>query len=121
MLHLLTGLVMLVDRCRCENILETPVLSTNYIISPVDFPSANPARKDADTCPALTFAILALFIAPWSAADDALMEILWTWSQTLEGFAMVPQYVCSYRNTVSGASMLVLSFEGCEPPTIEIM
>eukprot|EP00438_Fugacium_kawagutii_P007065 Skav227758 [mRNA] locus=scaffold1653:96616:100159:- [translate_table: standard] len=72
-------------------------------------------QKDADTCPALTFAILALFIAPWSAADDALMEILWTWSQTLEGFAMVPQYVCSYRNTVSGeASMLVVSFEGCE-------
>ena len=30
------------------------------------------------------------------------MEILWTWSQTLEGFAMVPQYVCSYRNTESG-------------------
>eukprot|EP00435_Cladocopium_sp_Y103_P007805 s1944_g2.t1 len=62
------------------------------------------ALKDADTCPALTFALLALCLAPWSAAEDTAMEILWTWSQSLEGFAMVPQYVCSYRNAVSGAA-----------------
>ncbi|CAL1126656.1 unnamed protein product [Cladocopium goreaui] len=60
-------------------------------------------QKDADTCPALSFALLALCLAPWSAAEDKTMEILWTWSQSLEGFAMVPQYVCSYRNAVSGA------------------
>ena len=42
-------------------------------------------RKDADTCPALSFALLALCLAPWSAAEDKTMEILWTWSQSLEG------------------------------------
>jgi len=59
-------------------------------------------RKDSDTCPAFSFAFITLLMAPWSAAETTLMEILWTWSQTLEGFAMVPQYVCSYRNTESG-------------------
>jgi len=59
-------------------------------------------RKDSDTCPAFSFAFVTLLMAPWSAAETTAMEILWTWSQTLEGFAMVPQYVCSYRNTESG-------------------
>eukprot|EP00438_Fugacium_kawagutii_P004354 Skav207891 [mRNA] locus=scaffold664:811678:814578:- [translate_table: standard] len=69
-------------------------------------------QKDADTCPAFSFAVLALFIASWSAADSSLVTILWTWSQTLEGFAMVPQYVCSYRNAVLGPLMLLVDVDG---------
>ncbi|CAK9034232.1 unnamed protein product [Durusdinium trenchii] len=60
-------------------------------------------QKDKDTCPALSFSLLLLFICPWVAETNTdLLEVLWTWSQALEGFAMVPQYVCSYRNAESG-------------------
>ncbi|CAJ1377676.1 unnamed protein product [Effrenium voratum] len=59
-------------------------------------------QKDADTCPAWAIALLMLMVAFCLTADSTVIEILWTWSQLLEGFAMVPQYVCSYRNAKAG-------------------
>lgn len=61
--------------------------------------------RDADTCPGWALALMALLAltllaCPW--LGEGTLEILWTWSQLLEGFVMVPQYVCSYRNAKRG-------------------
>lgn len=59
-------------------------------------------QKQSDTCPAFLLALVTLFLSPWVAAEGDVLEIMWTWSQILEGFAMVPQYICSYRNSWDG-------------------
>lgn len=59
-------------------------------------------QKDSDTCPALSFCVLTLCISPFVSQSPETIEYFWTWSQILESFAMVPQYVCSYRNAEHG-------------------
>lgn len=54
-------------------------------------------EHDRDTCPSWLIAAASLSVAPFVSAESDGVEIMWTFSQILEGFAMVPQYVFCYR------------------------
>mmetsp|Transcript_130132 Transcript_130132/g.416286 ORF Transcript_130132/g.416286 Transcript_130132/m.416286 type:complete len:265 (+) Transcript_130132:52-846(+) len=51
-----------------------------------------------DTCPSWWIAAASMLLSPFVANEGSQLEVMWTFSQILEGFAMVPQYVLSYRN-----------------------
>merc|ERR1719409_948002 len=68
-----------------------------------------------DTCS------LVIIIAPCATAsllltsEYSILEILWTFSEFVEGFAMVPQYIFCYRDRGAkdwGVSFYVLSLGG---------
>jgi ER lumen protein retaining receptor len=61
-------------------------------------------------CPCITAAFLL-------TSEYTLMEVLWTFSEFVEGFAMVPQYIFCYREKVGqnrdfGAGLYVISLGG---------
>merc|ERR1712167_336814 len=46
------------------------------------------------------FIVVPTLIAGWIMAEEhTFMERLWTWSEYLEGFCMVPQYIFQYRQS----------------------
>jgi len=52
--------------------------------------------KDTSSLPAIMIpCFVAAVILP---REKSVLEILWTFSEYLEGFAMVPQYVFCYRD-----------------------
>jgi len=71
-------------------------------------------ERAKDTCS------LVIIFAPCFTASVLLtneysaLEILWTFSEFLEGFAMVPQYIFCYRdrNTDFGVTLYVMSLGG---------
>jgi len=64
----------------------------------------------------LTFILVPCAVAALLLTNQyALIEILWTFSEFMEGFAMVPQYIFSYRERGSkewGTSLYVISIGG---------
>jgi len=75
---------------------------------------ANTYERRHDTCN------LAVIIAPCATAallltnEYSVLEVLWTFSEFIEGFAMVPQYIFCYRSVSRdwGQSLYVISLGG---------
>lgn len=59
-----------------------------------------------DTCNLATIFIPCMCLALLLTDEYTTTEILWTYSEFLEGFAMVPQYIFSYRDTNSDWGVL---------------
>lgn len=60
------------------------------------------ARHDKrDTCPVRLLLVPAAVVTLLLASYDSVVEVLWTFSQHLEGFAMLPQYIYCYRDAGS--------------------
>mmetsp|Transcript_89500 Transcript_89500/g.208439 ORF Transcript_89500/g.208439 Transcript_89500/m.208439 type:complete len:289 (-) Transcript_89500:61-927(-) len=58
----------------------------------------NTYDREKDTCP-ISIIILPCFVAACALTEtSSVVETMWTFSQFLEGFAMVPQYIFSYRD-----------------------
>merc|ERR1712098_607751 len=52
-----------------------------------------------DTCNLSTILLPSFCFALLLTDDYSVSEVLWTFSEFLEGFAMVPQYIFSYRDS----------------------
>jgi ER lumen protein retaining receptor len=68
-----------------------------------------------DTCNLTPIIIVSFSFAILLTDDYSLTEVLWTFSEFLEGFAMVPQYIFSYRDTGSkdwGVLLFVMALGG---------
>mmetsp|Transcript_105408 Transcript_105408/g.308150 ORF Transcript_105408/g.308150 Transcript_105408/m.308150 type:complete len:301 (+) Transcript_105408:81-983(+) len=57
--------------------------------------------KPKDTCSLGLIVVPSFLTALYISEEPAGLEVMWTFSQMLEGFAMVPQYIFSYRDDVS--------------------
>merc|ERR1719491_1299844 len=72
-------------------------------------------ERQKDTC-SLAVIFVPCFTASILLANEiSALEMLWSFSQFLEGFAMVPQYIFCYRDRGSqdiGVTMYVLSLGG---------
>merc|ERR1719428_648902 len=65
----------------------------------------------------LTFILAPCFIGAFFLTDQySILEILWTFSEFVEGFAMVPQYVFCYREKGGGrdfgSTLFIISLGG---------
>ncbi|KAF4671448.1 hypothetical protein FOZ61_000070 [Perkinsus olseni] len=72
-------------------------------------------ERSKDTCNLIVIISLCAILALLTTKSFTVLEILWTFSQLLEGFAMVPQYVFSYRdkgNNDRGVSTFILCVGG---------
>jgi len=72
-------------------------------------------ERQKDTC-SLAVILVPCFTASILLSNEiSFMEMLWTFSQFLEGFAMVPQYIFCYRDRLArdvGVSLYVMSLGG---------
>jgi len=72
-------------------------------------------ERQKDTCSLAVIFIPCITAAVLLTNDFSIMEMLWTLSQFLEGFAMVPQYIFCYRDRGArdlGVSLYVISLGG---------
>lgn len=72
-------------------------------------------ERQKDTCSLVVIFAPCITAAILLAKDNSPLEILWSFSQFLEGFAMVPQYIFCYRDKGSrdfGVVLYVLSLGG---------
>mmetsp|Transcript_17721 Transcript_17721/g.31613 ORF Transcript_17721/g.31613 Transcript_17721/m.31613 type:complete len:326 (+) Transcript_17721:177-1154(+) len=72
-------------------------------------------ERQKDTCSLPVILIPCVTAAVLLANEISILETLWTLSQFLEGFAMVPQYIFCYRDRASrdmGVSLYVISLGG---------
>lgn len=72
-------------------------------------------ERQKDTCSLPVIFLPCVTAALLLSNDDSVIEMLWSFSQFLEGFAMVPQYIFCYRDRGSqdiGVTMYVLSLGG---------
>lgn len=72
-------------------------------------------ERQKDTCSLPVIFIPCITAAVLMANEYSVLEMLWSFSQFLEGFAMVPQYIFCYRDKFSsdmGVTMYVLSLGG---------
>mmetsp|Transcript_3579 Transcript_3579/g.7857 ORF Transcript_3579/g.7857 Transcript_3579/m.7857 type:complete len:253 (+) Transcript_3579:111-869(+) len=72
-------------------------------------------QVQSDTCNIFVIVIPCAIAAILFGNDSTVMELAWTFSQFLEGFAMVPQYVFCYReagNSELGTTVYVIAM-GC--------
>lgn len=72
-------------------------------------------EKSKDTCSLLVIFLPCTTAATLLANEHTVLEICWTFSQFLAGFAMVPQYIFCYRDRGAkdwGVSFYVLSLGG---------
>merc|ERR1711964_570038 len=68
-----------------------------------------------DTCNLSAILVPAFSLAILLTDEYTVTEVLWTFSEFLEGFAMVPQYIFSYRDTGNpdrGVLLYVLALGG---------
>merc|ERR1719221_257616 len=72
-------------------------------------------ERRKDTCSLPVIFIPCITAAILLADEHSVLELLWSFSQFLEGFAMVPQYIFCYRDRGAqdfGVTMYVLSLGG---------
>lgn len=72
-------------------------------------------ERQKDTCSLAVIFVPCLTAAVLLANEISVLEMLWTFSQFLEGFAMVPQYIFCYRDRGArdaGVSLYVMSLGG---------
>mmetsp|Transcript_106280 Transcript_106280/g.342873 ORF Transcript_106280/g.342873 Transcript_106280/m.342873 type:complete len:305 (+) Transcript_106280:52-966(+) len=72
-------------------------ISTSAIILWVFWRLDKTYERQKDTCSLAAICIPCAVAAALLSNEVSMLEILWTFSQFLEGFAMVPQYVFCYR------------------------
>jgi ER lumen protein retaining receptor len=77
------------------------------------FHGMNQTYQRVNDTVSLTFILAPCFIGAFFLTDQySILEILWTFSEFVEGFAMVPQYVFCYREKgarTSGAGLYVIT------------
>jgi len=81
---------------------------TSIIVLVVFWKTDETYEWEKDTCSLAVIFLPCIIVATILANDYAILEICWTFSQFLAGFAMVPQYIFCYRD--SGASDWGVSF-----------
>lgn len=72
-------------------------------------------ERQKDTCSLVVIVVPCALAAVILSSEYSVMEMLWSFSQFLEGFAMVPQYIFCYRDRGSrdlGVILYVLSLGG---------
>merc|ERR1719253_998355 len=72
-------------------------------------------ERNKDTCSLSVILIPCATAAVLLAMETTALEVLWSFSQFLEGFAMVPQYIFCYRDRGAsdlGVSLYVMSLGG---------
>jgi len=72
-------------------------------------------ERQKDTCSLVVIFLPCMTAASVVAKDHSAIEVLWSFSMFLEGFAMVPQYIFCYRDQTSndrGVLVYVLSLGG---------
>jgi len=72
-------------------------------------------ERQKDTCSLAVIYLPCITAAMLLANENSLLEMLWTLSQFLEGFAMVPQYIFCYRDRAArdiSVSLYVTSLGG---------
>merc|ERR1719491_1776809 len=72
-------------------------------------------ERQKDTCSLAVIFVPCFTAAILLANEISAIEMLWTFSQFLEGFAMVPQYIFCYRDRGArdaGVSLYVISLGG---------
>mmetsp|Transcript_87611 Transcript_87611/g.246096 ORF Transcript_87611/g.246096 Transcript_87611/m.246096 type:complete len:281 (-) Transcript_87611:112-954(-) len=72
-------------------------------------------ERQKDTCSLLVIFVPCTTAAMLLANEYSVLEMLWSFSQFLEGFAMVPQYIFCYRDRGAkdlGVSLYVISLGG---------
>jgi ER lumen protein retaining receptor len=72
-------------------------------------------ERQKDTCSLAVLLVPCITAAVLLANEISALEMLWTFSQFLEGFAMVPQYIFCYRDRGAkdlGVSLYVFSLGG---------
>mmetsp|Transcript_57835 Transcript_57835/g.123009 ORF Transcript_57835/g.123009 Transcript_57835/m.123009 type:complete len:294 (+) Transcript_57835:179-1060(+) len=65
-----------------------------------------------DTCNLAVIIIPCATAALLLTSEYSMLETLWTFSEFIEGFAMVPQYIFCYRERSGSASLYVISLGG---------
>jgi len=68
-----------------------------------------------DTCNLAVIIVPCITAAVLLTSEYSMLEVLWTFSEFVEGFAMVPQYIFCYRehgNKVWGTSLYVIALGG---------
>mmetsp|Transcript_132630 Transcript_132630/g.383442 ORF Transcript_132630/g.383442 Transcript_132630/m.383442 type:complete len:282 (+) Transcript_132630:115-960(+) len=90
-------------------------ITTSVLILVLFYQLDSTYERRLDTCN------LAVILVPCATAsvlltsEYSILEILWTFSEFIEGFAMVPQYIFCYRERVGkdwGASLYVVALGG---------
>jgi len=72
-------------------------------------------ERRLDTCRLGVIIAPCAFVAVLLTNEYSILEILWTFSEFIEGFAMVPQYIFCYRERLAkdwGSSLFVISLGG---------
>mmetsp|Transcript_29072 Transcript_29072/g.52978 ORF Transcript_29072/g.52978 Transcript_29072/m.52978 type:complete len:275 (-) Transcript_29072:37-861(-) len=72
---------------------------------------AHTYERQKDTCSLMVILVPCAAAAILLRSDDSLVEVLWSFSQFLEGFALVPQYIFCYRDvggSATGVSLYIV-------------
>jgi len=90
-------------------------ISTSAAIVAVMYQWRQSVEMHKDTCSILAIIVGCSVLALFTRSGNSVQETLWTFSEWLEAFGMVPQYVFSYRDPHSqdlGVKGFVLSVGG---------
>jgi len=88
---------------------------TSIIVLVIFYKLDKTYERQKDTCSLAVIFIPCTTAAILMANEYSVLEVLWSFSQFLEGFAMVPQYIFCYRDKFAkdmGVTFYVLSLGG---------
>eukprot|EP00932_Pfiesteria_piscicida_P007854 SRR837773.18071.p1 GENE.SRR837773.18071~~SRR837773.18071.p1 ORF type:complete len:288 (-),score=73.31 SRR837773.18071:59-889(-) len=90
-------------------------ISTSIIVLVLFHQFERTYERRHDTCNLAVVIIPCATAAVLLTSEYSVLEVLWTFSEFIEGFAMVPQYIFCYRERAGkdwGASLYVISLGG---------
>jgi len=90
-------------------------IATSVIVLLIFYKLDRTYERQKDTCNLAVIFVPCATAAVLLANESSILEVLWSFSQFLEAFAMVPQYVFCYRDQYSkdiGVSLYVISLGG---------
>jgi len=77
---------------------KTTYIITSIITLAIFVKLGKTYERQKDTCSLVVIFVPCLTAAMMLSTQHTMLELLWTFSQFLEGFAMVPQYIFCYRD-----------------------
>ncbi|CAJ1339962.1 unnamed protein product [Effrenium voratum] len=86
-------------------------ITTSIVVLVLFYQFDSTYARRHDTCNMTVILVPCALAALLLTNDYSLMEVLWTFSEFIEGFAMVPQYIFCYRERVNkdlGTSLYVV-------------
>lgn len=90
-------------------------IATSTLVLVLFYQLSSTYERRHDTCNLLVIIVPCATAAVLLTSEYSMLEVLWTFSEFVEGFAMVPQYIFCYRERSGrdwGASMYVVSLGG---------